>query len=269
MCHYIPSHQIAQSFYSSYNMIPSSQSCFSVQYEGQLVAEFQNLLQSYPDGVDTAHVFAFYSNRYKKEVNFHQVEPNMTSVTFFKRHEHVFRLLKRSESMIVSLVEPYTAHASKFSTTQQSPYAERGSLTGAVPKGQFSKNIPPPNFQSTTQAIHPMFQSPMKALPTHFQSPTKAMPPQFKSPTNIVGSSSEAANRTANGHALQPVWSALDIRTRKPATMPLHTVTTVWNSENSPIDQMTPRNISPVGWQAPSSAEKVVPAAFGIAFRII
>lgn len=258
-------HQAAQTFNSSEAIIPLPRTCSSVEYECQLVSEFEKLLLSYPNGVNTAYIFALYSSRYKKEVDLHRIEPNLSSISFFKRHEHVFRVWKCSENVMVALVVPYCVDASQLPTANQSPLAEKGRLTGAIPKGQFSKNAGHQNFQPPTHAVHPMFQSPPKVAPPIFQSPTKAVPVQFKSPTEAAGFSAEGVNRTANSQAFQPKWSATDIRTRNPTAETFQTVTTEWNSpKHSPVTHLTPSKMIHGGCHANSIADEVLPVTFGV-----
>ncbi|KAI9564647.1 hypothetical protein GHT06_008388 [Daphnia sinensis] len=254
-------HQVAPTFNSSAAIIPSPRTCSSVEYESLLVSEFEKLLQSYPNGVNTAHIFALYSSRYKKEVNLHQIEPNLSSVNFFKRHEHIFRIRKCSENVMVALVVPHRVDTSQLPTANQSPLEERGSLTGAIPKGQFSKTGLP-NSQTPT---HAMYQSPPKVAPPIFQSPTKAVPLQFKSPTKAASFTAESVNRTANNHAFQLKWSATDIRLRNPDAETFQIVTTEWNAaKHSPAAHLTPPKMAPGSYHAPSIADKVLPVTFGV-----
>ncbi|XP_057371402.1 tudor domain-containing protein 7A-like isoform X2 [Daphnia carinata] len=259
------SQHVGQTFSSTEAIIPSSHTCSNVEYERQLVSEFEKLLLAYPNGVNTAHIFALYSSRYKKEVDLHQIQPNLSSINFFKRHEHVFRIWKCSENVMVALVGPYRVDTSQLPNANQPPLEERGSLTGAIPKGQFSKNTEHPNSQPPTHAVYSMFQSPPKAAPPMFQSPTKAVPFQFKTPLKATGFSAEDVNRTANSNAFQPKLSATDIRLRNPDAGAYQTVTTEWNSaKHSPVAHLTPSNMIPGSCHAPAVADEALPVTFGV-----
>lgn len=216
------------------------------------MSEFQNLFQFYPDGIDIAHVFALYSNKFKKEVYLQNIEPNLTSFAFFQRHGNVFRLWKRSDNTMVGLAGHETLRPSQLETAIPSPHADRGSLTGAVPKIHTPNNAAYSNVQSPTNRATPKFQS-----------PTTAVPVQFTSPTNVAATpQSEDIYRTTNGHLVQ--WTASDIRTRIPGTKPLQTVIVGGRDSEENLARIAPQKLVPVPWHAPPRVDEVLPDTFGI-----
>ncbi|EFX88889.1 hypothetical protein DAPPUDRAFT_234144 [Daphnia pulex] len=207
--------------------------------------------QSYPDGIDIAHVFALYSNKFKKEVYLQKIEPNLTSFAFFQRHSNVFRLWKRSDNILVGLAGNETLRP-QLETAIPSPHADRGSLTGAVPKIHTPNNAAYSNVQSPTNRATPKFQS-----------PTSAVPVQFTSPTNVAATpQSKDIYRTTNGQIVQ--WTALDIRTRIPGTKPFQTVIVGGRDSEETLARIVPQKLVPVPWHAPPRADEVVPDTFGV-----
>ncbi|XP_046643908.1 uncharacterized protein LOC124329028 [Daphnia pulicaria] len=235
--------------------IPPLRTCSSVEYESQLVSEFQNLFQFYPDGIDIAHVFALYSNKFKKEVYLQNIEPNLTSFAFFQRHGNVFRLWKRSDNTLVGLAGHETLRPSQLETAIPSPHADRGSLTGAVPKMHTPNNAAYSNGQSPTNRATPKFQS-----------PTTAVPVQFTSPTNVAATpqSEDTMYRTTNGHIVQTQWAALDIRTRIPGTKPLQSMIVGGRDSDETLARIALQKVVPVPWHAPPRADEVLPDTFGV-----
>lgn len=222
------------------------------------MSEFQQLFKSHPDGVDIAHVFALYSNRFKKEVFLQKIQEDLTSFAFFQRHSNVFCLSKRSDNTVVGLAEHLTQQTASNRQPQTSPLpqADRGNLLGAIPKIQSPK--------ATAQNV----QSPMNRPPPKFQSPTSAVPLQFKSPTTASAVPPEAVHRTTNGHLVQTQWSASDIRTRIPGAKSLQTVTVgVWDSAEN-LARVTQQKLVPVPWHAPPRGDEVLPATFGIQSKL-
>jgi hypothetical protein len=215
------------------------------------VSEFQQLFQPYPDGVNIAHVFALYSNRFKKEVFLHKIQEDLTSFAFFQRHNNVFCLWKRSDITVVGLAEHFRHQpkTSQLQTGSSSPQPDKGSLLGAIPKMQSPKNT-----------FHLNARSP---APPKFQSPTTSVPIQFKSPTTATAMPSEAIHR-ATGHFVQTQWSASDIRKRMPGAKPMQTVTTEVSDSAENLARFTPQKLVPVSWHAPPRADDVLPATFGM-----
>ena len=215
------------------------------------MSEFQQLFQSHPEGVDIAHIFAVYSNKFKKEVLLQKIQDDLTSFGFFQRHNNVFRLWKRSDNTMVGLVE-HCLHTQK--TASPSAQSVRNSLLGAIPKIQSPK----------IHTDHVNVQPPINRPPPKFQSPTSAFPLQFKSPTNPAAMPSEAVHRTTNGHLVETQWSASDIRTRIPGAKSIQTVTVgAWDSAENLV-RVTPQKLIPVSWHAPPRTDEVLPATFGI-----
>lgn len=126
-----------------------------MENESQLTTEFQNLLQSYPEGIAISNAFGLYSRKYQKPS---PIQEPLPLINFFEKHADVFKKWKKDGNTIVALKNPQPVAVTSISepTSSQPLQVESSSLLGAIPKV-----FPPPQRMPTPEAVYrPMTETP-------------------------------------------------------------------------------------------------------------
>ena len=142
-----------------------------VENESQLVTEFEELLQFYPEGISITHTFGFYTQKYQKPLPIQEPAP---LIAFFEKHCGKFRKWKKDGNTMVALRNYQPAPSTKVSKPIVcQPPQDVGILTGARPKVSPPQRLPTPEVVCHPTTKTPTEQLQWAATDIRLASPTK------------------------------------------------------------------------------------------------
>lgn len=150
-----------------------SRTCSSLESECLLVADFKDVFQPFPEGVEVARVYELYVKHLKRPLLLQKIQENLTLCDLFKRHSNVFRMWDVAGIPMVALRETHHEQSRKDFQPPVSALPQSNNLVknGSQHISPFKQTPPPVQATDHRQATEPATKPKWVAADIRTQGP--------------------------------------------------------------------------------------------------